>query len=129
MGRQPLAVGFYFSLGHSTIVLSLAVAIVYAASTVRQYLPQWQDIGAVLGAGVSGTFLWFVGILNLFVLLDILKVWKRAKTAPHSHAHLEQLLSQRGLINRLLRGRTQQLFHYSWHMYPLRLLFPLLFDT
>jgi nickel/cobalt transporter (NiCoT) family protein len=75
-GKKPLGVGFFFSLGHSTIVLSLAVAIAYAASAVKRDMPFLQNIGGVLGAGVSGTFLWVLGILNLLVLLDILKVWQ-----------------------------------------------------
>jgi nickel/cobalt transporter (NiCoT) family protein len=128
-GKQPLGVGFFFSLGHSTVVLCLAVAIAYAAAAVKRDLPALQNIGGILGASVSGTFLWVIGILNLLVLLDILKVWSQAKTGTHSHAHLEQLLSQRGLINRLFGGRLQKLMNHSWQMYPLGLLFGLGFDT
>jgi high-affinity nickel-transport protein len=128
-GRQPLGVGFFFSLGHSTIVLLLAVAFVFAASMIRHELPQLQHIGGVVGAGVSGVFLWIIGILNLFVLLDILKLWQRAKSRTHSHAHLDELLMQRGLINRLFGGRLQKLIKHSWQMYPLGLLFGLGFDT
>lgn len=128
-GKKPLGVGFFFSLGHSTIVLGLAVAIAYAASTVTRELPQLQNIGGMLGAAVSGTFLWVIGILNLLVLLDILKVWTKAKTGQHSHAHLEALLQQRGLLNRLFGGRLQKLMNHSWQMYPLGLLFGLGFDT
>jgi high-affinity nickel-transport protein len=128
-GRQPLGIGFFFSLGHSTIVLLLAVAIVFAASTIKHALPQLQHIGGMLGAGVSGVFLWIIGILNLFVLLDILKLWQRAKSRTHSHAHLDELLMQRGVINRLFGGRLQKLINHSWQMYPLGLLFGLGFDT
>jgi high-affinity nickel-transport protein len=128
-GRKPLSVGFFFSLGHSTVVLGLATGIALAATAVRQELPQLKDIGGIIGASVSGTFLWIIGILNLLVLLDILKVWQKAKTGAHSHAHLEELLQQRGLINRLLGGRLQKLMSHSWQMYPLGLLFGLGFDT
>ena len=128
-GRQPLGIGFFFSLGHSTIVLSLAVAFVFAASTIKHALPQLQQIGGVVGAVVSGVFLWIIGILNLFVLLDILKLWQREKSRTHSHAHLDELLTQRGLINRLFGGRLQKLINHSWQMYPLGLLFGLGFDT
>jgi high-affinity nickel-transport protein len=128
-GKKPLAVGFFFSLGHSTVVLTLAVAIAYAAAAVKRELPALQDLGGILGASVSGTFLWVIGILNLLVLLDILKVWQQAKSGTHSHAHLEILLTQRGLINRLFGGRLQKLMNHSWHMYPLGLLFGLGFDT
>src|SRR5271169_2714533 len=100
-GKKPLGVGFYFSLGHSTIVLCLAIAIALAATAVRQRLPELRNVGGLLGASVSGVFLWIIGILNFLVLLDILGVWKKAKTGIHNHQHLEELLLQRGLINRL----------------------------
>ena len=128
-GKRPLGVGFFFSLGHSTIVLALAIAITFAATTVKQQLPGLQNIGGILGAGVSGAFLWVIGILNLLVLLDVLKIWRQAKAGTHNHAHLESLLRQRGLLNRLFGGRLQRLMNHSWQMYPLGLLFGLGFDT
>jgi high-affinity nickel-transport protein len=128
-GEKPLGVGFFFSLGHSTIVFALAVAITFAAATVKQDMPALQNLGGIIGASVSGTFLWIIGILNLLVLLDILKVWGQAKTGKHSHDHLEELLSQRGFINRLFGGRLQKVINHSWQMYPLGLLFGLGFDT
>jgi high-affinity nickel-transport protein len=70
-----------------------------------------------------------IGLLNLRVLLDILKVWQQAKTGRHSHQHLESLLAQRGMLNRLFGGRLRQLMSHSWQMYPLGLLFGLGFDT
>ena len=128
-GKSPLGVGFFFSLGHATIVLGLAIAIAFGAAAVKRELPQLQNIGGILGASVSGTFLWVIGILNLVVLLDILKVWDKAKSGNHTHAHLEALLQQRGLINRLFGGRLHRLMNHSWQMYPLGLLFGLGFDT
>jgi high-affinity nickel-transport protein len=128
-GKRPLSVGFFFSLGHSTIVLVLALGIAYAATAVKHELPQLKGIGALIGVGVSGTFLWVIGMLNLLVLLDMLKIWHRAKSGAHDHAHLEQLLQQRGLLNRLFGGRLQRFLNHSWQMYPLGLLFGLGFDT
>ena len=128
-GKRPLGVGFFFSLGHSTVVLALAVLIAFATTTVRTEIPQLKSMGAVLGAGVSGTFLWIIGVLNLLVLLDILKVWHKAKSGAHNHAHLDLLLKKRGLLNRLFGGRLQQMMNHSWQMYPLGLLFGLGFDT
>lgn len=128
-GKKPLGIGFFFSLGHSTVVLLLAIGIAFAASAVKESLPELKSVGSLIGAGVSGVFLWVIGILNLLVLLDILKVWQQAKTGTHSHAHLEQLLVSRGLINRLFGGRLQKLMNHSWQMYPLGLLFGLGFDT
>jgi nickel/cobalt transporter (NiCoT) family protein len=128
-GKKPLGIGFFFSLGHSTVVLCLAVAIVFAASAMAQELPALKNIGGILGAGVSGIFLWIIGVLNLLVLVDILGVWSKAKTGTHDHHHLEELLSKRGLVNRLFGGRVQKFLNHSWQMYPLGLLFGLGFDT
>jgi len=128
-GKKPLGVGFFFSLGHSTVVLALAIGIAFAATAVKTELPFLRNTGAIIGAGVSGTFLWIIGILNLLVLLDILKILHSAKSGTHSHAHLETLLQQRGLLNRLFGGRLTKLMNHSWQMYPLGLLFGLGFDT
>jgi nickel/cobalt transporter (NiCoT) family protein len=128
-GKKPLGVGFFFSLGHSTVVLALAVGIAFAAPVLKNEFPQLKAVGGVIGAGVSGSFLWIIGILNLLVLLDIFKVWQVAKTGSHSHAHLEDLLQRRGFINRFFKGRLTELMNHSWQMYPLGLLFGLGFDT
>src|SRR5262245_37630044 len=78
-GKRPLGVGFFFSLGHSTIVLSLATGLAVAATTVNSQIPFFQSYGGSIGAAVSGTFLLLIGVLNLLVLLDILGVYRRMK--------------------------------------------------
>jgi nickel/cobalt transporter (NiCoT) family protein len=78
-GQRPLGVGLFFSLGHSTIVMGLALAIAFAATAVKLDLPQLRNAGGVIGTGVSGVFLWIIGMLNLLVLFDILKVWREAR--------------------------------------------------
>ncbi len=128
-GKRPLGLGFFFSLGHSTIVFLLSLLLVASATTVKHELPGLRDIGAVIGSGVSAFFLWLIGILNLLLLLDLLKIWHRARLAQHSHAHLDELLARRGLINRLLGARLRRFIGRSWHMYPVGLLFGLGFDT
>lgn len=128
-GKRPLAVGFFFSLGHSTIVLVFAVALVVATGAVKSHLPQMQSIGGLIGSAVSGTFLWLIGVLNLRVLLDMLKVWRQAKSGRHDHAHVDELLARRGLMNRLFGGRLSKAIDRSWQMYPLGMLFGLGFDT
>ncbi len=128
-GKRPLGIGFFFSLGHSTIVFTLAAAILVSATAVKTELPQLQSLGGIIGAGVSGIFLWIIGVLNLLVLLDILKAWGQAKTGRHNHTHVEELLKQRGFMNRLFGGRLQRIINHSWQMYPLGLLFGLGFDT
>ncbi|MDA8329161.1 MAG: HoxN/HupN/NixA family nickel/cobalt transporter [Betaproteobacteria bacterium] len=128
-GQKPLGIGFFFSLGHSTVVFILALVIAFAANTAKQALPELQHFGGLIGTSVSGLFLWLIGILNFLLLLDILKVWRLAKTGQHSHAHLDALLAKRGLLNRLFGGRLQRFIQSSWQMYPLGLLFGLGFDT
>ena len=78
-GQKPLGIGFFFSLGHSTVVFLLALAIAIAASSVKDNLPWLQQYGGLIGAGISGIFLWLIGILNL--LLDMLKIWRRPTPA------------------------------------------------
>jgi nickel/cobalt transporter (NiCoT) family protein len=128
-GKRPLGVGFFFSLGHSSIVLGLALALAVAARAVESRIPQWQSFGGTIGASVSGVFLWAIGLLNLIVLLEIIRIWRQVKQGSYRRERLEELLLQRGFVNRLLGGRAQKLINHSWQMYPLGLLFGLGFDT
>jgi nickel/cobalt transporter (NiCoT) family protein len=128
-GKQPLAVGFFFSLGHSTIVFLLSFGLAVAARAIQQHMHAMQDIGSVLGATVSGTFLWIVGLLNLVVFLGVWKVYQEMKAGRYNPEHLEELLLQRGFMNRLLGSRFRNLISESWQMYPVGVLFGLGFDT
>ena len=91
-GKRPLGVGFFFSLGHSTIVFSLAVGIAFAAQAVQRHLDTFQNLGGLIGATVSGTFLWIVGLFNLVVLMGIIKVYKELKQGLYRRDELEDLL-------------------------------------
>ncbi len=128
-GKRPLGVGFFFSLGHSTIVLGLATALAVAAKTVRARIPGLESYGGTIGAGVSGTFLWVIGVLNLLVLLDIVRISQEIRRGHYDSARLEERLQDRGFMNRFLLGRFFRLIGSSWQMYPLGLLFGLGFDT
>ena len=128
-GKRPLGLGFFFSLGHSTVVFVLSACLIASATAVRHHLPWLRSFGAIIGAGVSAIFLILIGVLNLLVVLDLLKAWGRARVTAHEHAHLEELLARRGLINRLFGARLRRLVAHSWQMYPLGLLFGLGFDT
>ena len=128
-GKRPTAAGFFFSLGHSTIVLVMTFALVIATKTVRSVMPQLQSSGGLIGATVSGVFLWLIGILNLLVLMDIWQIWRQMKRGTYHREHLEELLAQRGLMRRVLGDRLQNLINHSWQMYPVGLLFGLGFDT
>jgi nickel/cobalt transporter (NiCoT) family protein len=100
-----------------------------AAKTVQSEIPNLQNYGGVIGTGVSGLFLWLIGILNLLVLLDIIKVWREVKRGIYKRERLEELLVQRGFINRLFGAQFQKFINHSWQMYPIGLLFGLGFDT
>jgi high-affinity nickel-transport protein len=128
-GKRPLGVGFFFSLGHSTVVFSLAAGLAIAARTVRAQMPGFHSWGTYVGAGVSGTFLWIIGILNLIVLLDIVRIYREIKGGSYDEERLEERLQDRGFMNRFFLGRFFRLISASWHMYPLGLLFGLGFDT
>jgi len=128
-GKKPLGVGLFFSLGHSSIVLALSVAVAFAAKKAVEFQASFADLGATIGASVSGFFLYLVGILNLVILVGILKVWRQAKSGKFSHAHLEQMLNDRGLVKRIFKGKFARGFDHSWQLYPIGLLFGLGFDT
>src|SRR5882724_4543150 len=104
-GKRPLGVGFFFSLGHSTVVFSLAAGLAVAASRVKSQLPGFSDYGSWVGAGVSGTFLWIIGILNLLVLLDIVRIYRELKRGHYDAELLEERLQDRGFMNRFFLGR------------------------
>jgi len=128
-GKHPLGVGFFFSLGHSTIVFLLSCGLAVAARTVQQHMPTLQSYGSVIGASVSGTFLWIVGLLNLVVMLGIVKVYQEMKSGTYDQEHLEELLLQRGFMNRLLGRRFRNFINESWQLYPIGVLFGMGFDT
>ena len=128
-GKRPLGVGFFFSLGHSTIVLALAAGLAIAAETATRTIPTFQHYGGYVGASVSGMFLWIIGILNLIVLIDILRIFRDMRGGSYDSERLEQRLLDRGLMNRFFLGRFLRLIKTSWQMYPLGLLFGLGFDT
>ena len=127
-GRRPLGVGFFFSLGHATVVCVLALVLVFAAAALQDMLPALQRAGGIVAPVVSGTFLWLIGLLNLRVLRDLVAS-RSAPGAAHTHAHLDELAGPRALMGRLFGGRVRRLIRHSWQMYPLGLLFGLGFDT
>jgi high-affinity nickel-transport protein len=128
-GQRPLGVGFFFSLGHSSVVFVLATALAVATHAVGGAIPTLHSYGGYIGAGVSGTFLLVMGFLNLLVLRDIAAIARGMRGGRFDEDELEQRLLDRGLMNRFLIGRVARLIRKSWHMYPLGALFGLGFDT
>jgi high-affinity nickel-transport protein len=131
-GRRPLSVGFWFSLGHSTIVFVLsfllALGVKAVAGQVEDDGSRLHAVTGVIGASVSGLFLWVLGLLNLAALLGILKVLRSLRSGQFDEAELDAQLDKRGLMNRLLGGLTRSV-RKAWHIYPVGVLFGLGFDT
>jgi high-affinity nickel-transport protein len=131
-GKRPLSVGFWFSLGHSSIVFGLVFLL---SLGVKALVGQVEDNGSSLqqttglvGTAVSGVFLILIGVLNLVVLRQILGVFRRMRHGDYDEEALEEHLNNRGLMNRILGGATKAVTK-PWHMYPVGLLFGLGFDT
>ncbi|HEX8075514.1 MAG TPA: HoxN/HupN/NixA family nickel/cobalt transporter [Thermoleophilaceae bacterium] len=128
-GERPLGIGFFFSLGHSTVVFALATGLALAAGAVNAAIPGFQAAGGTIGAGVSGTFLMIIGALNLLVLIDVAKIARGLRRGRFDEPELERRLLDRGFMGRFFIGRAFRRIGKSWHMYPLGILFGLGFDT
>lgn len=131
-GKKPMGVGFFFSLGHSTVVflisLALGLAIKFVVQGVVNPDGQLKQAGGVIGTGISGVFLILIGTLNLLVLLDILRVYRRMRRGDLDQDTLTAELNAGGFMTRLF-GRLFKLIGASWQMYPIGFLFGLGFDT
>jgi high-affinity nickel-transport protein len=128
-GRRSFGVGFFFSLGHSSIVFALTAGLAFAAGAVDAAIPGIQQTGSTIGASVSGVFLLLIGLLNLFVLVDVMRAWRELKSGRHDDEALERRLLDRGLLSRLFLARIGDRIDASWKMAPLGALFGLGFDT
>jgi len=131
-GQRPLAVGFFFSLGHSSVVfglaLLLAIGIKAIVGPVREGSSALHHYTSLIGTSVSGVFLYLIALINVVILVGILRVFVRMRRGVYDDAELEEQLNNRGLLNQVL-GRFTKSITASWHMYPVGLLFGLGFDT
>src|SRR4030088_906060 len=131
-GKKPLGVGFFFSLGHSTVVFLIALALGFATQFVVTNVVsangQLKNIGGLIGTSVSGLFLVAIGILNLIILLDIIRLFRRMHAGEDDRGSLETELVAGGLMTRVF-GRLFKVIKSSWQMYPVGFLFGLGFDT
>ncbi|CPR02292.1 transition metal uptake transporter, Ni2+-Co2+ transporter (NiCoT) family protein [Mycobacterium bohemicum DSM 44277] len=135
-GRRPLAVGFFFSLGHSTVVFALAILLAAGVKTIAGPLQDdssgLHHYTGLIGTGISGAFLYAIAIINVIILVGIVRVFIRLRRGHYDpqtdEAELERHLANRGLLNRFL-GRLTNSITKSWHCYPVGLLFGLGFDT
>src|SRR4051794_23003023 len=131
-GKRPLSVGFWFSLGHSSIVFALTLLLSLGLKAVGVQLRDdnstLHNVGGVIGTTVSGTFLYLIAIFNLVVLVGIVKVFRQMRRGTYNEAELEEHLNKRGLMNRFL-GKAMESVKAPWQIYPIGLLFGLGFDT
>jgi high-affinity nickel-transport protein len=128
-GKRPVGVGFFFSLGHSTVVFALSVLIALSAAYVKQNLPNMRSVGGLIGTAVSGGFLLIIATINLIVLIDVYRTWRQvAKGGTYDDQTLDDYLNNRGLLARLFRPMLKVVTN-SWNMYPIGILFGLGFDT
>ncbi len=127
--KRPIAVGFFFSLGHSTIVVALTVAIALAAAAIQGSFPALKNAGGLIGTSVSAAFLYLIAIINILVLWEIFQTFRKVKNGgEYNDRTLDEFLNQRGLMGRFFRPLLK-LVDRSWKMYPVGVLFGLGFDT
>ncbi len=131
-GQRPLSVGFFFSLGHSTIVFALGVLVVFGvrglSGAVEDDSSTLHKATGLVGPVVSGSFLFIIGILNLIILVSIVRIFRRMRHGEFDEQQLEEQLNSRGFMNRFY-GRATRAVKQPWQMYPLGCLFGLGFDT
>jgi nickel/cobalt transporter (NiCoT) family protein len=131
-GKRPLSTGFFFSLGHSSIVFVLALLLNFGIRAlddqVRNGSSGLHTMTGIIGTGVSGTFLYLIAALNVVVLAGIVKVFREMRNGAFDDKELEEQLAKRGLMNRFL-GPLARRVDTPWKMYPIGLLFGLGFDT
>lgn len=130
--KKPVAVGFFFSIGHSTVVILLSLALIFAVRDVRDqmgFLEQW---GGVFGTIVSASFLTIIGLMNLFIFRRLRRIFIENKVNSNRSQDLnkgiEELLSKRGFFSNIFRFLFKNI-DKSWKMYPIGFLFGLGFDT
>jgi high-affinity nickel-transport protein len=127
-GKRPLTVGTWFSLGHSTIVVALILALTAATRMVVGNIPELRSMGMVLGTLASGAFLFIIGIINLVIVREIYGIFRGVREDKLNGAQLEAALNKRGFMNRYF-GRLFKVVKKPWQIYPVGVLFGLGFDT
>lgn len=128
-GNRTAGAGLFFSLGHSTIVVGMSIAIAATATLLAGRFDALKEVGGIIGTTVSSAFLLIIGLANLLVLFQIVRAFRAVSGGGAvTEADVDELLSRRGFFGRIFR-RLFSLVSKSWHMYPLGVLFGLGFDT
>ena len=131
-GKKPLSVGYFFSLGHSTIVIAIGAGIVIAEKAVYAAVSHnssgLEQFGGVFGTIVSAAFLYLIAFLNIVILAGIIRVFRTMRHGDYDEAELERQLENRGLMYRFF-GRWMKSITKEWQMYPVGVVFGMGFDT
>ncbi len=128
-GKRPVGVGFFFSLGHSTVVFGLSVVIALTSVAIKAHFTSFQTIGSVIGTSVSAFFLLAIALANLVVLISVYQTFQHVRQGGRFiDENLNLLLAQRGFFGRIFRNLFK-LIQHGWQMYPIGFLFGLGFDT
>jgi high-affinity nickel-transport protein len=128
-GQRPVGVGFYFSLGHSTIVFGLSIAIALTSLAIKDRFDSFESVGGIVGTGISAFFLLAIAAANMVILASVYRTFRAVRAGGrYVDEDLDLILSQRGFFGRVFR-RLFRLIGQSWQMYPLGFLFGLGFDT
>jgi high-affinity nickel-transport protein len=128
-GKRPVTVGFFFSLGHSTVVVLASAAVAGTALALQSRFDALKEVGGIVGTSISALFLFAVAMANLAILVALYRSFRAVKHgAPLHEADFDALLAQRGFLGRWLRP-VFRLVDRSWQMYPVGFLFGLGFDT
>ena len=128
-GKRPVAVGFFFSLGHSTIVFGLSAAIALTSVAIKNRFDSFESIGGIIGTSVSAFFLLTIAIANIIILISVYRTFQHVKGGGQFvDEDLNLILAKRGFFGRIFRNLFR-LIEHSWQMYPVGFLFGLGFDT
>jgi high-affinity nickel-transport protein len=128
-GKRPVGVGLFFSLGHSTIVVGLSIAIALTSIALRDRFDWFKDVGGLIGTGVSAFFLLAIATANIFILVAVYRTFRTVKNGGEYHEEdLNLILARRGFFGRIFRNLFRLIGH-SWQMYFVGFLFGLGFDT
>jgi high-affinity nickel-transport protein len=128
-GKRPVTVGFFFSLGHSSVVVLMSAVVALSASALQNGFEAFKDVGGVIGTSVSAFFLLLVAIMNILIMMGTWKTFRRVSRGGHyDEEDMDMIVSRGGPLAHLFRP-IFKIIRKSWHMYPLGFLFGLGFDT
>jgi len=127
--KRPVSVGFFFSLGHSSVVVLASLGVALATSAMQDRMEGFKAVGGLIGTSVSALFLLIIALMNLVILRSIYKSWRHVRQGgAYVDDDFDLLLANRGFLARIFRPLFR-LVTRSWHMFPLGFLFGLGFDT